>query len=290
MAAPQCCFESPVLHLLRTNAVPTPVECAWISEHILVQPRIDLALVDEEIQSLERTLTELKTRRAVLATDIDAHLALLSPVRRLPDDILREIFVSSLPSTHNAIMAEREAPLLICHVCSGWRSIAFTTPRLWSSLHVVIRDKADTTLILAKEWLTRAGVLPLSLSIGCSRSLDKIPDDYPLLSLFLSVSKRWKSIQFATPMDRHDLLSARLATLSPADVPTLTHISSTTPYFDVVFSPLLAAPSITSLASHHIPRNLAAKSSIHWDLLTHLELGCRKKASQLATAWRSMGP
>ncbi|KAJ7168659.1 hypothetical protein C8R46DRAFT_1092268 [Mycena filopes] len=273
MSPPQCSFESSVAHLLRTNALPTPVECAWISEHILVQPRIDLALVDEEIQGLERTLNELKTRRAVLATDIDAHLALLSPVRRLPDDILREIFVSSLPSTHNAIMADREAPLLLCHVSSGWRSIAFTTPRLWSSLHVVIRDEGETTLSLAQEWLARAGVLPLSLSIAFSRSLEEMPADYPLLSLFLGASKRWKSIKFATPEDQHDWFSARIATLSAADVPTLTHVAFATPYSDALFSPLLAAPNITSIVSHHIPQDLVAKSSIRWNLLTHLELG-----------------
>ncbi|KAJ6561963.1 hypothetical protein B0H19DRAFT_916080, partial [Mycena capillaripes] len=119
---------------LHRNVAPTQQECAHITGHILVQPRRELSLLDEEIDRMQRGLDQLKTRREILATDINAHLALLSPVHRLPDDIIREIFVSSLPHTHNAIMASREAPLLLCHVSSGWRNIALSMPRLWSSL------------------------------------------------------------------------------------------------------------------------------------------------------------
>ncbi|KAJ7755544.1 hypothetical protein B0H16DRAFT_1521099 [Mycena metata] len=167
------------MHMLHTNAVPTPLERAWISEHILVQPLKDLAVLDGGIETVRRTFDELKRKRQKLATDIDAHLALLSPVRRLPGDVLREIFVSSLPSTHNAIIADREAPLLLCHVCAGWRSIALTTPRLWSSLHVVVPNQShlQNVVSLVKQWLVRSGVLPLSLSIAISVAVVDNPEE-----------------------------------------------------------------------------------------------------------------
>ncbi|KAJ7755541.1 hypothetical protein B0H16DRAFT_716960 [Mycena metata] len=185
-----CSFESSVKHLLHTNVIPSAQECARIPD-ILVQPRKDLATIEEEIQRTQQKLDELKYRREVLATDIDAHLALLSPVRRLPDDILREIFVTSLASTHNAIIASREAPLLLCQVCSDWRKIAFTTPRLWSSLHVVVPTEPqlqDTIFSLAQQWLARSGILPLSLSIGISFAV--LDEDhtavFPFLELMLA--------------------------------------------------------------------------------------------------------
>ncbi|KAJ6561804.1 hypothetical protein B0H19DRAFT_903367, partial [Mycena capillaripes] len=66
----------------------------------------------------------------------DGHLALLLPIRRIPDDILRKIFVSCLPQTQNAAISPREAPILLCGVTSGWRHVALSTPQLWSSLHL----------------------------------------------------------------------------------------------------------------------------------------------------------
>ncbi|KAJ7683688.1 hypothetical protein B0H17DRAFT_941586, partial [Mycena rosella] len=117
---------SPVRHLLHTNLIPTPEECAWISGHGLVEPQRELVRLDKEIRRIQNRLDKLNGQREELAGDIDAHLALLSPTRRLPADVLREIFVSSLPSTHNAIISSRESPLLLCHICSGWRNTALT--------------------------------------------------------------------------------------------------------------------------------------------------------------------
>ncbi|KAJ7892808.1 hypothetical protein B0H14DRAFT_2685809, partial [Mycena olivaceomarginata] len=66
---------------------------------------------------------------------IGSHKALISHPRRLPVDILREIFVACLPVDRNAVMSAQEAPLLLGRICSTWRSIVLTTPRLWASLH-----------------------------------------------------------------------------------------------------------------------------------------------------------
>ncbi|KAJ7025770.1 hypothetical protein C8F04DRAFT_1127522 [Mycena alexandri] len=274
--ANHCSFESPVNHLLHTNAIPSAQECAWITD-ILVQPRKDLAAIDEEIRRIQQTLDKLHGRRKVLATDIDAHLALLSPVRHLPHDILREIFVSSLPSTHNAIIAGREAPLLLCHVCSGWRSIAFATPRLWSSLHVVVPTQSqlqDTIFFLAQQWLARSGILPLSLSIGISFSVVDEDDAHvlPFLELMAAVANRWESVDFSIPLFYHlGWFSQWIYALSPANVPQLTRLKFSSCDDVMLASPLLSSPTISNLTLPCIPDN-ANFTSISWQYLTHLEL------------------
>ncbi|KAJ7111858.1 hypothetical protein C8R44DRAFT_547241, partial [Mycena epipterygia] len=53
---------------------------------------------------------------------------LISPTRRLPDDIVREIFAASLPAGQNAIISGSEAPLLLCHISQGWRTLALRHP------------------------------------------------------------------------------------------------------------------------------------------------------------------
>ncbi|KAF8214956.1 hypothetical protein K438DRAFT_1435500, partial [Mycena galopus ATCC 62051] len=66
-----------------------------------------------------------------LQEPIDAHRALLSPIRRVPKDILLEIFFSCLSSKHNAPIDPHEAPFVLGHFCRHWRSIACSTPMLW---------------------------------------------------------------------------------------------------------------------------------------------------------------
>ncbi|KAF7337021.1 hypothetical protein MVEN_02138700 [Mycena venus] len=216
-------FESSVEHLLHTNIAPTMQQCAWIPD-ILAQPRRDLTALDEEIQRIKRSLDKLVGKREILAADIDAHLALLSPVRHVPDDVLREIFISCLPPTHNATMSSRESPLL-CHVSSRWRNIALSTPRLWSSLHVVISGGSgfQSMSSLVEWWLARSGALLLSLSVDIVLSTpshffsEDIANVSTLLDLLFAVTDRWESIDFTTLMNYTiDRLSQPLSALAPA--------------------------------------------------------------------------
>ncbi|KAJ7840391.1 hypothetical protein B0H14DRAFT_2241542, partial [Mycena olivaceomarginata] len=59
-----------------------------------------------------------------------------SPARTLPDDVVREIFLASLPS-ENPTLCGLQAPLLLCHISHQWRMLALSTPRLWTSIHIV---------------------------------------------------------------------------------------------------------------------------------------------------------
>ncbi|KAJ6507813.1 hypothetical protein C8R47DRAFT_1099622 [Mycena vitilis] len=284
--ARNCSFESSVEHLLHTNVVPTPQECAQITGHILVQPRKDLALLDAEIQRMQRSLDGLKARREILATDIDAHLALLSPIHRLPDDVLCEIFVSSLPHTHNAIISSREAPLLLCHVSSGWRNVALNTPRLWSSLHVVIPDHRffQNITYMVEMWLSRSGILPLSISVGVSLSLtdSDAASASSLLDVLLAVSHRWEAVEFTAPPEHeNDWFSQPLSALSPVDVPGLRHIKFGFEDTTALSSPFLAARSISSLSLPYIPPEVNTISTISWPRITRLELG----SSNYECAW-----
>ncbi|KAJ7918994.1 hypothetical protein B0H13DRAFT_2657103 [Mycena leptocephala] len=127
---------TPFQEILHTNAVPSDAECQRIRE-LLVGPRRVAAELSDEIERLQGLIHQLTEKRAHLNDFIDAHAALISPVRRLPEDVVAEIFAASLPSDRNAIMSGAESPLLLCHVCKAWRNLALLTPFLWTSLHIV---------------------------------------------------------------------------------------------------------------------------------------------------------
>ncbi|KAF8988742.1 hypothetical protein BDQ17DRAFT_1373884 [Cyathus striatus] len=83
-------------------------------------------------------------------------------------------------------MSATEAPMLLTQICSSWRRIALSTPRIWSSIHIVLPNiirgaypvrnylveeeelvlqTLDRRQAFVKKWLDRSGACPLTISI-----------------------------------------------------------------------------------------------------------------------------
>lgn len=188
--------------------------------------------------------------RDCLKKEIEEHNRLLTPFRRLPDDMLREIFLACLPDAHNATMSRREAPILLGRVCSRWRTVVYATPRLWATLHVPLplpnRRSSSSPDITSrrtiayherlaihhaavKSWLARSGTCGLSLSFhpnsGYSPEHDLVVRDY--LNTLLSFSDRWYNIEMTIPYGQ---LSEAILSIAPTSVPMLQHVSLKFPH------------------------------------------------------------
>ncbi|KAK7001350.1 hypothetical protein R3P38DRAFT_2649411 [Favolaschia claudopus] len=153
-------MEPPFSHRLGTNYVPTDEEIDQIKFDLLSRTA-ELAQIDERIR-------ELSEQRDKLWAYIEPRKALISHPRRLPMDILEAIFLQCLPSTRNAVMSAQEAPLLVCRICSAWRTAALSMPRLWASLHIptaFIIAKSETRIAAVEQWLIRAAASSLSISV-----------------------------------------------------------------------------------------------------------------------------
>ncbi|KAJ7127676.1 hypothetical protein C8R44DRAFT_99150 [Mycena epipterygia] len=215
-------MHSPFTDILHTNAVPSDADCVDILK-LLESPRQEVADLTEEIGRLQSLLDETTRKRDKLKQFIDAHLSLVSPARRLPDDIVRAIFTACLPSARNPTITSDEAPLLLCQLCRAWRSIALTTPRIWARIHIVVPAQAKLQHItdVVSTWFTRSGTVPIDVSMVYSQTCEVVCDISPLLSGLISASRRWKNIQIILPRNDMD----RLLPLSSNDVPLLQHMS-----------------------------------------------------------------
>jgi hypothetical protein len=49
--------------------------------------------------------------------EIEGYQKLISPARRIPINIIQEIFIHTLPTTHNALMGPDECPVLLTRIC-----------------------------------------------------------------------------------------------------------------------------------------------------------------------------
>ncbi|KAF7324828.1 F-box domain-containing protein [Mycena kentingensis (nom. inval.)] len=208
---------------LRTNYCPTEQEIPLLT-NLLSEPCVRLSHIDAKIAQLQAAIDVLLQERAEIASFVAEHQALLSPVRRLPRDILEAIFLTCLPTNRNAAMVANEAPLLLTRICSAWRSVALSSPRLWARFHVQVpfRTQSDVDresaqaifqwrLTTTKLWLERAHSVPLTISLYCDTNFDlmdrKLPEswpEYPFLATLLNVASRWEDITLNLPEKMFD--------------------------------------------------------------------------------------
>ncbi|KAJ7135520.1 hypothetical protein C8R46DRAFT_1362010 [Mycena filopes] len=198
-------MHSPFSDILHTNAVPTDAECANLRA-LLEAPCEELRRIDREIDRLQSLIDEANNRRQELKGFIDPHLALVSPARRLPEDIIRSIFVETLPSSRNAALVGSEAPLLLCQICKPWRDVALATPRLWAAIHIVIphpeRVQILADLLTVSDYAHFASLtpedVPLLKSIALRQGNIRQSADPTGMLKFLATSSL-RSAELSTP-------------------------------------------------------------------------------------------
>ncbi|KAF7297284.1 F-box domain-containing protein [Mycena indigotica] len=221
-------YHSPFRQVVHTNFAPSDAEIIEIRD-FLKTPYERLPALDARVQTLLNQLEDAVKERDQVKELIVDHEALLSPIRRVPIDVLRLIFIHTLPDTRNTALSDNEGPLLLSRVCKEWREITHTTPQLWSSLHIVVPTTEPYISNLKRmldTWLVRSGAMPLSVKIftGNSSFLRLYhhhrtpPRPPPVISLLAPVSSRWRNM--AMTIHRIEDLET-LESLSKEDVPLL---------------------------------------------------------------------
>ncbi|KAK0193170.1 hypothetical protein F5146DRAFT_1192693 [Armillaria mellea] len=181
-----------------SNAPPSHDDCTLIKDSLLslsaksVQLRDILAEQDEAIATLSLILDHYKDSREEILCEqsrdqdlAERHRrALSSPVRRLPVDVMREIFI--LASSNAADVTD--FAWTATRTCTEWRDIAMQTPMLWSRIHIATNGipyaQPYTFIAMPKlEWLpsTSKGVFN-SECIGRALALSQ---DVPLIISFI---------------------------------------------------------------------------------------------------------
>ncbi|KAE9394308.1 hypothetical protein BT96DRAFT_923576 [Gymnopus androsaceus JB14] len=187
--------NSPFASLIGTNHIPSSAELNMLKA-LLVQPQLELCQLEAEIDRVQNLLTGLLSEKQKLTDYIEAHRALISPIRQIPTETLAEIFVWCLPTeplyaVRNLNAAELHktsgaaaAPLVFTIISRDWRRVAVSTPRLWNSLHIYLpphlsRDDFSRRIAGITSWLQRSGSLPISFSIHEAR-VDYYATNFPV--------------------------------------------------------------------------------------------------------------
>jgi hypothetical protein len=181
---------TPVPHILNTNEIPT------VSERDLVYTALSdvhpsAQRLDAEIARALQALASLFSERQKLREFEHAHLALLSPMRRLPPEVIAEIFLRCIPP-QPYILHARCAPLMLTGVCKRWRNIVLASPRLWSYVTLFAHAKTPATYTEGiRRWIMLSGASPLDLNLCCDYDVENAK---AIVEIVAPTCERWRSL------------------------------------------------------------------------------------------------
>ena len=290
--------------LLRTNDIPLESTIREVKES-LKAPLIELQEIEIEIQRLCELVETMKIKRETIQKRIDDHNVILAPVRRLPLDVLHEIFFHCLPTHRNPIMKSSESPILLTRICHSWRAVALSSPRIWSKIHIPLPGDPssstgygiiteETTLSsrrqrysdllqlrcdVVREWLSRSGTCPLSFSITYPPSQqnpkdDELPDK--MFNILLSFAGRWRDVDISMPEEIYNKLQGDMRPNRFSSLNSLRlNLQQPFPTNNVKSPPiqLLAAPNLCSITISAFQTTLHITGSVVqpiWNQLTHI--------------------
>ncbi|KAF7366672.1 F-box domain-containing protein [Mycena sanguinolenta] len=122
--------------LLNTNEPPDDSELTFIHS-VVSETSARLTRLDDEISKLQEKLKQLEDERATLLSYRTRNKAILSPLRRMPPEVLSEIFSWTLLPTIDALgigFHMAQSPWLLTRISSRWRAVCLSTTSLWSRI------------------------------------------------------------------------------------------------------------------------------------------------------------
>ncbi|KAJ7605295.1 hypothetical protein FB45DRAFT_953411 [Roridomyces roridus] len=151
--------------LAKSNEPPNDAETAFLRA-VVPHTAARLACLQDEISRLRERLALLETEQAQLSDYHSQNLTILSPLRRMPSELMTEIFSWSLPGVDEpngdvTSGVEKKSPWVLARVSSRWRNISLSTPSLWSLVQIWGSKVEDSVLELVRTQVERARQLKI---------------------------------------------------------------------------------------------------------------------------------
>ena len=132
--------------------------------------------LQEKIEVAEGRISYWTSRLSNLKERLNQQLGVASPLRRMPAEILGQIFLAypydvstSLPTMTRP---GRQELVNLMLVCRSWRAAALSAHKLWSAIQIDGVDAPRMSYDKAIAWFTRAGGVPRTLMLSMDRTED----------------------------------------------------------------------------------------------------------------------
>lgn len=202
-----------------------------------------------------------------------------STINRLPHELLAQIFITICHADSDKFLGDRHrhrktTPLILSSVCTLWRAVALSSPRLWSYVSLCLSEvRYETQVKLLTEWFARSGVCPLTINLVFQNEAawtSVIPKE--LIKLLAQHSSRWRSVNLVLPEAWYPLLES-----IKDDLNLLRTVSTQPLWADCSLSPskrkrLTLFESAPQLNDLHLNGYYLTDVFLRWSQLTRITL------------------
>lgn len=171
-------MNSHLISVIYTNGPPSPIQKRQIKGLI--------AALKDNVIELDEEIARAQAKREIRLRQIHTYEAALSPCRRLPPELVSEVF---LYAQHNYIVRPANS-LRLSQICSAWRETAVNIPGLWTNISIEYGRKSYAKkMLLLKMFCSRASGHPLSVRIDGTRLPPNVDDPISILSPYIKTIK-----------------------------------------------------------------------------------------------------
>lgn len=264
--------DPPFLQLLRQNFVPSGTN-ETLTRALKDEARSEITILDNEVALFhdQAIHDQLKVKRNHMDTCARGYEALLSPIRRLPNEMLSRIFMECLSEGAIDVTSESQSDSTIWNVIQvslRWRQVALSHHRLWSVWNC---GTSYTSEQFQKHYrrlafcIEHCGTSLLSLTLLFDQTQFSVLQ--PLLQLIATKHTQLQHLNFA----RNTL--PRTAQFEYLPTPNLRSMEllAVDSHLDVIQGAFGVSPGLTHVVFDQ-PGRLIISSSIPWHQLTSLIL------------------
>ncbi len=218
--------------LFHTNNMPTPAQVVQLKAD-LDSLEAPLAEVQSHLSLLRGAVASLETQMSRLQSLRHDYTTALSPIRRIPSEILAKILCCSWESSRAVkgsskfnVFVMREGPWHLGQVCSWWRSVVETLcPELWATLSIEDRGSLYPRkhIEILRCVLKRSRNHPLHFTFDRSSanpdtSLQVMEQCF---NIMIAHSARWETAEITVPplfIPRLDFIRGKIDWLKKMDL------------------------------------------------------------------------
>ncbi|KAK7043025.1 hypothetical protein VNI00_008763 [Paramarasmius palmivorus] len=188
----------------------------------------------QEMDKIRAAIVALENKRSGLKKKFARCRALLSPIHRMPPEILRTIFGFVCEGTYWLETSSSHPVVIVSKICGRWRDIALGMASLWASICFQPSHwtgKFHRLERLMHLFLERSHTSPLKLILDFG-DFDLHSDFIPAMDALVHHSGRWRTVEFVGVKDeviqhpvfhpikgRLPILSSLKVSREPHDIP-----------------------------------------------------------------------
>ncbi|KAJ7312370.1 hypothetical protein DFH08DRAFT_943576 [Mycena albidolilacea] len=190
--------------VLETNHSPVESQIP-ILQDFLSNGRARMLALNAKIALLRSSLDELLEEEDKLRVDIRKHEGGLSPLRRIPIEILSHIFTFTLPPHRLSYQRHDFAQWDVSAVCTRWRAIVISQPCFWTFIRYNPGLEVSHSPAQFEIHLRRSGQLPLDIEFSVEPwdfvddEEKMFPEDKHVLQIVCAHAGRWETVSFTGP-------------------------------------------------------------------------------------------